>query len=190
MRRKVAAMAMALCAIAGTTALSAATPATAQTGSGIGVCTTVSGTQNVGTVTVGQTFLLQLAPTCLFNPGTTLDVTANGVAFTKPAESTGLGLFTINVLSSTQMSINPVVPAICGVNTVTARGASSAAVGGIATQTATFTLTCPAVVPVAQGQLSRTGSDTMRYVAFALALVAVGSFALVATRRRRAAATR
>lgn len=43
--------------------------AQAQTGYPPGPCTAVSGTQDVGTVTVGQRFVLQLAPTCTFTPG-------------------------------------------------------------------------------------------------------------------------
>ena len=176
-----------------------APPAQAQTGYPPGLCTTVTGSQNVGNVSIGQRFVLQVAPTCLFTPGTPVTVTVNGVDIPgKTAEAGGFVLVDITVVSATQLSIDdPVLtPAICGVNTVTARGASSTAQGGISTQTATFTLTCPAAsaTPVAgtatpvAGRLSLTGANTMRFMAIALALVVAGSLALVTTRRRRATA--
>ena len=170
--------------------------ASAQTGYPPGLCTTVSGTQNVGSVNIGQRFVLQVAPTCLFTAGTAVTVTVNGVDIPgKTAEASGVVLVDITVVSATQLSIDdPVLaPAICGANTVTARGASSTAQGGISTQTATFTVNCPAASTVGQatpatpvaGRLSLTGANTMRYTAVALALVVAGSLALVVTRRRR-----
>lgn len=174
--------------------------APAQTGYPPGLCTAVVGTQNVGSVSVGQTFVLQVAPTCLFTPGTAVTVTVNGVDIPgKIAQPGGFVLVTITVVSATQLSVDdPVLtPAICGVNSVTARGASNTAQGGISTQTATFTLNCPATAaatgtptagaatPVA-GRLSLTGANSLRFVAIALALMVTGAFALVATRRRRA----
>lgn len=51
----------------------------AQTGYPPGVCTAITGTSDVGAVTVGQRFVLQLAPTCLFTPGAAITVTVNGV---------------------------------------------------------------------------------------------------------------
>jgi hypothetical protein len=166
--------------------------ASPQTGYPPGGCTAVTGSQDVGTVTVGQQFVLQIAPTCLFTPGATVNINANGVTFTDTAESNGFVLLNVNVLSATELSINPIVPARCGVNTVTASGPSSSAVGGVATQTANFTLTCPGgatttVPKAAQGLLSRTGSDSSRIAAIALVLVAAGSSAVVLTRRRRTA---
>jgi hypothetical protein len=169
--------------------------ASAQTGYPPGLCTAVSGSQNVGSVNIGQTFVLQVAPTCLFTPGTSITVTVNGVDIPgKTAEPGGFVLVTITVVSATQLSIDdPVLtPAICGTNTVTARGASSSASGGISTQTATFTLNCPAAgigtagvaTPVA-GRLSLTGANTLRYTAVALTLMVAGALALVTTRRRR-----
>ena len=173
--------------------------ASAQTGYPPGLCTTVSGSQDVGSVNIGQRFVVQLAPTCLFTPGTPVTVTVNGVDIPgKTAEPGGFVLVDVTVLSATQLSIDdPVLtPAFCGTNTVTARGASRTAQGGIATQTATFTLNCPAAsgigtAPVATpvaGRLSLTGANSLRYAALALALVVAGSLALVITRRRRATA--
>lgn len=181
----------------GAVMLLVAPAATAQTGYPPGLCTAVTGSQNVGSVNVGQRFVLQVAPTCLFTPGTPVTVTVNGVDIPgKTAEQGGFVLVEITVLSTTQLSVNPIVPAVCGTNAVTARGASSTAQGGISTQTANFTLNCPAgsgtgtaspATPVA-GRLSLTGANTMRYTAVALALVVAGSLALVITRRRRTAA--
>jgi hypothetical protein len=194
-----------LCGVVGGLLLAVAPAASAQTGYPPGPCTVVSGTQNVGNVAVGQRFVLQLAPTCLFTPGTPVTVTVNGVTIPgKVANAGGVVLVDITVVSATQLSIDdPVMtPAICGTNTAVATGGSQTAQGGISTQTATFTLTCPAVaVPVVaasagggatvvQGQLlSRTGADTVRAVAVALALVAAGTMALVVTRRHRAGTT-
>jgi hypothetical protein len=183
---------MALVAVAGTAIFSLASPASAQTGSGIGNCTTVAGIQNVGNVTVGQRFVLQLAPTCVFTSGTPVTVTVNGVNIPgKVANASGFVTVDITVVSATQLSIDdPVLtPAICGTNTVVATGASQTAQGGTSTQTATFTLTC-AATPVAAtpvtGRLSLTGANSLRYAAVALLLVAIGSMVLVSTRRRRA----
>ena len=166
-----------------------------QTGYPPGVCTAITGTQDVGSVNVGQRFVLQLAPTCLFTPGTPVTVTVNGVDIPgKVAEPGGFVLVDVTVVSSSQLSIDdPVLtPAICGVNTATARGASSTAQGGISTQTATFTLNC--ALPSAQvaqpvrGRLSLTGSNSVQLAVVALALVSAGSIVVFLSRRRRAQA--
>ncbi len=178
-----------------------APPAPAQTaGYPPGPCTLISGTQNVGTVEIGQRFVLQLAPTCVFTAGAAVTVTVNGVNIPgKTAEASGVVLVDITVVSATQLSVDdPVLtPAICGVNTVTAQGPSPTAQGGISTQTANFTLNCPGVGttpttaapggpagPV-RGRLSLTGANSPRYVAIALALMVAGSMFVVVTRRRR-----
>lgn len=190
--RRTQAMAVLVALVSGLLLL-VAPAATAQTGYPPGPCTAVTGTQDVGSVNIGQRFVLQVAPTCLFTPGTPVTVTVNGVDIPgKVAEPGGFVLVDITVLSATQLSVNPIVPAICGVNTVVARGASSTAQGGTSTQTATFTLNCPTVPVVAtpvQGRLSLTGANTMRFVAIAAALVVAGSVFMVVTRRRRASGT-
>jgi hypothetical protein len=179
-----------------------ATPAASpQTGYPPGLCTAVSGTQDLGPVEIGQRFVVQVAPTCLFTPGTPVTVTVNGVDIPgKNAEPGGFVLVDVTVVSATQLSIDdPVLtPAFCGTNTVTARGASTTAQGGIATQSATFTLNCPApaagggipgagvATPVA-GRLSLTGANSLRVAVAALALMVAGSMLVVVTRRRRAA---
>jgi hypothetical protein len=183
-----------LAGLLGAVVLLVVPPAQAQTGYPPGPCTTISGLQNVGNVAIGQHFVLQLAPTCLFTPGAVVTVTVNGVAIPgKVASAGGVVLVDVTVVSATQLSVDdPVLtPAICGTNTVVGSGPSSTAEGGVSTQTATFTITCPATAVVAtpvQGRLSLTGTDVLRSVALALALVAGGTLALIVTRRRRAAA--
>jgi hypothetical protein len=202
--RRLQAMAV-LAAVIGGLLFLAAPAAPAQTGYPPGLCTTVSGTQNVGTVEIGQRFVIQLAPTCLFTPGTAVTVTVNGVDIPgKTAEAGGVVLVDVTVVSATQLSIDdPVLtPAICGTNTVTARGASSTAQGGISTQTATFTLNCPPAAPAPDGgipgagvatpvggRLTLTGADSLRVAVAAVALVAAGSMLVIVARRRRVTAT-
>lgn len=193
--RRTQAMAVLVGLVSGISLL-VAPAASAQTGYPPGPCTAVTGSQNVGSVNVGQRFVLQLAPTCLFTAGAAVTVTVNGVNIPgKTAAASGVVLVDITVVSATQLSVDDPVttPAICGTNTVVARGPSSTAQGGTSTQTATFTLTCPAgpgtgtagpATPVV-GRLSLTGANTLRFVAIALALVVAGSMALVVTRRRR-----
>ena len=125
-------------------------------------------------------------------------MTVNGVDIPgKVATASGFVLVDITVVSTTQLSIDdPILtPAVCGVNTATARGPSPTAQGGISTQTANFTLNCPTaadtgtrtVTPVpVQGTLSRTGANMLRVVAAALALIVAGATAVIASRRRRA----
>jgi hypothetical protein len=185
-------------AVLGAALLVLAPPAMAQTGYPPGLCTTVASIQSVGNVAVGQHFVLQLAPTCLFTPGAAVTVTVNGVNIPgKVARADGVVLVDITVLSATQLSVDDPVttPAICGTNTVVGSGPSATAVGGVSTETATFTITCPAVpsavaaITPVQGRLSLTGANVVRMIAVALALVAGGAVALLVTRRRRAGAT-
>jgi len=194
MRRKFLATALAFSAVTGAAVFSLAAPASGQAGYPPGLCTATTGTQDVGTVTVGQQFVLQLAPTCVFTAGARVTINANGVTFDDVAEPNGSVLLNVNVLSTTELSINPIVPARCGVNTVTATGPSPTAQGGVSTQTANFTLTCPTTGgtggTTGTGRtLSRTGADTVRYAAVALALVVAGSMVVLVTRRRRADGT-
>ena len=196
--RRTQAMAV-LVGLMGAVLLLAAPAASAQTGYPPGPCTAVTGTQDVGTVSIGQRFVVQVAPTCLFTPGTAVTVTVNGVNIPgKVSEASGVVLVDVTVVSATQLSIDdPVLtPASCGTNTITARGASSTAQGGISTQTATFRLNCATAVPVVAtpatpipGRLSLTGANTARYLAIALALMVSGSMAMLITRRRRADGT-
>lgn len=149
------------------------------------------GAQELGNITVGQTFTFQLAPTCAFTPGATVSFTANGVTFTKTANASGTVDVTVNVVSATELTINPTAPARCGVNIITGVGPSAAVGGQLVTQTATFNLVCAAGVPRAAtpvtGRLSLTGANVTRGGAAALVLLMVGA-AMVTVGRRRASA--
>lgn len=182
----------ALLALAASTLLLGASPASAQIGYPPGNCAVLVGSQNVGSVAVGQTFVLQIAPQCVFTVGGQIVVTVNGVNIPgKVANASGAVLVQITVVSATQLSVDDptLTPAICGTNTVIARGISAVAGGQQVTQTATFTVNCtatPVATPV-QGRLSLTGANSLRYAAIAAALVVAGSLTLVASRRRRSA---
>lgn len=147
---------------------------------------------------IGQRFVLQMAPTCLFTPGQPVSVTVNGVTIPgKVATANGVVLVGITVVSASQLSVDDptITPAVCGTNNVTAVGPSAAAQGGTSAQAATFTLLCPTTPVVTTsgtpilGQLSRTGAETLRLVAVALALLLAGAAAVVAARRRRGSAS-
>ena len=126
-----------------------AAPATAQTGYPPGPCDVLSGTQFAGNVTVGQTFTVTVAPTCLFTPGGTASVVVNGSpAFSKPVNADGTVTVTVTVLSTTQLSVNPIVPAVCGLNTISVTAPSAVAGGQLVTQNVTFNLICPGVQPI------------------------------------------
>ncbi|HWI03871.1 MAG TPA: hypothetical protein VNT52_08615, partial [Acidimicrobiales bacterium] len=62
---------------------------------------------------------------------------------TKTVNPDGTVTLTITVLSPTQLSVNPIVPAVCGLNTITVTAPSSVANGQSVTQTVTFNLICP-----------------------------------------------
>jgi len=170
----------------------------AQTGYPPGACTVLAGTQSVGSITVGLRFIVQLTPTCVFTSGAAVTVVVNGVNIpSKTANASGFVLVDITAVSATQLSIDdPVLtPAVCGVNTVTARGPSTVAGGATVNQTANFTLNCVATTgattgsttgpptPVT-GRLSLTGANMVRWGSAALALVVVGSLFVLADRRR------
>lgn len=177
--------------------LLAAPSVSAQTGYPPGVCSALTGTRDVGTVAIGQRFILQLAPVCIFTPGAALTVTVNGVNIPgKVATAGGFVNVDVTVLSATQLSIeDPVLtPAVCGSNRATAAGPSTVAGGAAVTETATFTVNCPAVATTGTagpatpitGRLSLTGVNSLRWAATALALMVVGSLFVVAARRRAA----
>lgn len=185
----------ALLTVVGAALLALAPPASAQTGYPPGSCTVLTGTQDVGSVAVGQHFVVQLAPTCVFTAGAAVTVTVNGVNIPgKVANASGFTIVDITAVSATQLSIDdPVLtPAVCGVNTVSGQGPSAVAGGRTVTQTANFTLNC-AVAPAAPrsgpatpvtGRLSLTGANVARWLAAAFFLVAIGSLLVLADRRR------
>lgn len=194
--RRTQAMAVLVGLVSGVLLLLLVAPAaSAQTGYPPGPCTPLTGTQDVGAVDIGQRFILQLAPTCVWTPGAPVAVTVNGVDIPgKVADARGFVLVDITVVSATQLSIDdPVLtPASCAANAVTGTGPSAVAGGATVTQTANFTLNCPGVptaspaTPV-RGRLSLTGANLLWTSAAAAALFAVGALLVVVSRRRASA---
>jgi hypothetical protein len=190
MRRRFSAM-TALVALLGGTTLLLAPPAAAQPYPP-GACTaTVGSSGDFGAFPVGSTVTLTIRAICTFT-GTTATVVVNGqAAGTKPIAPDGTVVVTVTILSPTELSVNPVVRGQCGVNTVSVTGFSASA-GTTVTQTATFTVLCPAARPAARavrGRVAFTGDNIARWSAVALFLVAAGG-ALVMVDRRRARARR
>ena len=107
-----------------------------------GPCLILSGTQFVGNVSVGQTFTIVFTPACAFDDGATVTIVVNGVNVGVRIAVNGTVSITVTVVSVTTLSINPLAPAVCGLNVATATGFSSAA-RAVVTQTATFNLLCP-----------------------------------------------
>ncbi len=172
--------------------------ASGQTGYPPGACAVLTGVQDVGSVAIGQRFIVQLAPTCVFAAGAPVTVTVNGIDIPgKVANASGFVLVDVTVISATQLSIDdPVLtPARCGTgaNSVVARGPSTVAGGAIVSQTATFSINCAAAVPatpatpVSGGRLALTGANMLRWAGIALALAVTGSLLVVTTRRRASA---
>lgn len=193
MRRNASSVIGACLALALASAVVVLTPSSALSQAYPQPCNVLSGTQSLGDVTVGQRFSFQLAPGCTFTPGTTVSINVNGVVFTKVANAAGFVDVTVNVLSQTEMEVNPRVPARCGVNTITGTGPSTVAGGRQVTQSASFNLLCGAAAPKAatpvRGRLSLTGANTVPLAAAAFALLMVGALLTVASRRRAAART-
>lgn len=182
----------ALLALTGALALLAPSPVSAQTGYPPAVCNILIGSQNLGDIRVGQQFTFQLAPVCVFAPGATVNVIANGVAFNQTVNNNNFVDIKVNVISVNQFVINAPIPAKCGINTIVGTGPSAVAGGRTVTQTATFNLVCDGVAakPVAKavtGRLSLTGSNVLPWAAAALALLMVGVLLTVASRRRASA---
>ena len=178
----------ALVALLGGTVFLLAPPASAQVGYPPGACTaTVGSSGDFGAFPVGSTATLTIRAVCTFDAGGTATVVVNGQpAGTKPIQADGTVVVTVTVLSTTELSVNPVVRGQCGVNTVSVTGPSASA-GTRVTQTATFTVLCPGVKPAAQavrGRVAFTGANLMRWGAVALALVALGASLVMLDRRR------
>lgn len=188
MRRKVLSVSAALGLLFGALAL-LAPPSSAQTGYP-GTCNTTAGSVDAGSHNVGESFTVTLAPTCAFDPGSNVTVTVNGQSVgTKTASSSGTVNVHITITSSGQVSVDDpvVVNSQCGSNSVVASGRSSVA-GSNVTQTASFTINCPASTATAnRGTVAFTGANIAKWSAGALVLVAGGFGLVVFARRRRAA---
>ncbi len=188
MRRKHFSLTAALAIVSGALVFTA--PAQAQTGYP-GQCSPTAGSVNVGSHNVGDSFRVLLAPTCVFTPGAAVTVTVNNQPVgTKTADANGAVSVSITVVSATQLSIDdPVlVTGQCGANTVVGSGPSSVANSNV-TQSASFTVNCPAaatVTPTAsKGTVAFTGANIAKWSAGALVLVAGGFGLLLMSRRRR-----
>jgi hypothetical protein len=126
-------------------ALIVAAPAAAQTGYPVPTATCAVSTTNLGTHNVGDTFA---GGGCgPFAPGTLVTFTLNGVAAgSKTAGSDGSVPLVITILSVNQISVDDIVPGVCGTNTVTLNGTAPG--GGALSRAVTFFLNCVNGVPV------------------------------------------
>lgn len=198
MRRKRAISTLALVAIcAGLLALAAPAPAQTTTTTTTtttlypGVCGTLTGTQNAGTVSVGQRFVVTIQPTCVYQQGSNVRVTVNGTSVgNKRPNAAGHVPVDITAISSTQFSVDdPVItPAVCGENTVVGVGPGERTANNAeVTQTVRFTLNCGATTTVAatRGGTALTGANVLRLTAVALGMFFAGGVFLASSRLRR-----
>ncbi len=183
----------ALVAFVGSAALLLAPPAMAQTPGYPPTCNVADIPQDAGTHNVGDTFQVQLAPPCIFTPGSTVAVSVNGTSVgNKTANASGFVTVTVRAVSATQFEIDDPISVVarCGTNSAVGTGPSAAA-GRSVTQTANFRLVCPgagpggggAATPV-KGSVAFTGANIAKWAAVALALIGVGAVLVVADRRR------
>jgi hypothetical protein len=140
------------------------------------------GNVNAGNVSVGQTVTFTLCGD--FAPGASVTVTVNGVLAITKTPTNGAVVVVVTVVSQTLLAVDdPVnVAAVCGINTVTATGAT--ATGGTGNSTGTFNLLCTSTTTT-KGGLAFTGANVMRFVLAALALIVIGALLVFFQRRRR-----
>lgn len=164
----------------------------AQTSYPPGACRPLAGSQFNGTLTVGQSATIILAPACAFQDGTPVSVSVNGVPVGVRAAVSGAVPVLIAVTSGASLTVdgNTTVPVVCGVNTVVATGFSAAAQAPV-TQTATFNVNCgtgqtpsAALGAAKSGPIAFTGTSIGAFIAFAASVFLLGSAVLVASRRR------
>jgi hypothetical protein len=171
---------------AGTMALAA--PASAQTGYPPGPCTATVTSVDAGTFAVGTVFTVTLSPTCAWTPGTPVNVSVNGqFVGAKGASAAGTVDVLVNIVSPTLLEIdNPVkVPAVCGTNSIVARGVSASAAADVV-HTTTFGVNCATKVAAGSGGiLAFTGTGLLGTVALAVVLVAAGAVVATSARKRR-----
>src|SRR3954454_21193401 len=176
-------------------AATAAAPALAQTTTTYqpGGCGT---TTNLGSTAPGGTVSGTIGPSCVFAPGSTLNMTVNGASGgTKSPNPSGGVNVSLQVVSTTQGLLNdPVaVPVQVGTNTITATG--PAAAGGTATVTGTFAVTAQTTTTAAGGgttgtttpssTVAFTGANILRWSLAAAALLGLGALMVWGSRRRR-----
>ena len=175
-----------------------AQPAWGQTSYPPGPCRPLSGTQSNGTLSVGQATTIVLTPVCAFEDGTPVATTLNGVALGGRSAVKGAVSVPVRVESATRLiaDASTAVPAICGVNTIVASGRSAVA-QAVVTQTATFTVICPAAAAAAAaapgraspaqsgpGSVAFTGAAVLALVVVAFVVLVVGATALFGSRRQ------
>lgn len=170
--------------------LALVSPAAAQTGYPPGACTATVSSASLASFPPGNTLNITLAPVCAFTPGTPVTVTVNGQPVgTKTANADGVVTVSVTIVDTTTLSVDDpvIVPAICGNNTVVARGTSAAANNAQVTHTVTFGVTCPtpAAAAATPARVAFTGANILRASAVALALLIGGSLLVVGTRKRR-----
>lgn len=160
--------------------------ASSQTGYPPPPCNVTSSSTELGTFNVGDTFDITFAAVCSWEVGTQVSVGVNSQAnvLTKTVGANGQVSFTVQIVSANTLAINPDVPIVCGRNSITVTGFSSAANANVS-QTAFFTNSC-AAAPTKAGGVAFTGSDLFLPSAVALAAVVGGSILMVVSRRRRA----
>jgi hypothetical protein len=187
MRRRIFSLTAALAIVSGAMAL-AVPAASAQTGYQ-GQCEVTTSSSSAGGHNIGDTFTVQLAPTCVWTPGAAVTVTVNGVSIPgKVADAAGRVSVTITIVSATQLSVDdPVsVASQCGNNTVVGVAPSSVAGGSTVTHSAGFTVNCPASTAQAStGTVAFTGANVAKWSGAALVLLAAGFGLVFFTRRRK-----
>jgi hypothetical protein len=157
--------------------------ALAQTGypPGTSVPSCVPANVNAGTIAVGQTVTFTLCGN--FAAGATVTVTVNGAPTLTKTPTNGAVEVVVTAVSTTVLQVgDPTnVAAICGTNTVTATGATTAGVG---TSTGTFTLVCTTTATTSS-PLAFTGANVLLALGVALVLIVLGALLVVFQRRRR-----
>jgi hypothetical protein len=156
-----------------------------------GNCNVTVGDIDLGVLNSNTTIVF--APTCVFQPGVSVDVTINNITIPdRHADGSGIvNLHITNVINNTiVIDGHPVhVPVVCGVNTALVKGFSRVANTHV-THHVRFHHHCPPEfkqpIPKAQpGKVAFTGANIVRWSLLALGALLVGGF-LVGTTKRRA----
>jgi len=153
---------------------------------GTGVPRCSPGDANAGIVDPGQSIQFILCGN--FDPGSTVNITANGIsAGTKPPANDAVTV-EVEVLSRTAAAVDdPTVFGItCGTtSTITVTGPSAS--GGICVSHGTFLVLCTsnaAITPGSSG-LVFTGAHVVTALVVAMALIVLGALLVISQRRRR-----
>jgi hypothetical protein len=136
---------------------------------------TVTATKTPQTLSVGET--------CPFAASSSVAINFAGTSSTANADAAGLVNLSLSY-EDPSISINggPFAAAVYGVNTITVTGTNPA--GGANTATFLIDLEQSTTPASSSGGLAFTGADLAALVAAALALIVLGSFVVLYTRRR------